>query len=420
MVAFYNSQVNVAEPDTDPAKFSWTGDLLRKARSGVVLAYEPERVFTGVFRPFCKQSVYFERNFNERGVRQYPVYPAKDADNLGIAVSEKSRNSLISCLMTDVLPNYSLLGGTSQYLPRWTYREGNLLSKDPAEHYDRVSNISAAALAKFRHHYADDGISEDDLFYYAYGVLHHQGYRKQYAADLSRQAARIPLAGAADGFRKFALAGQALADLHLNYETAEPYPLTETWAAGANPEGPDFYRVSKMRLGKRGKADDRSVIIYNGNITLSGIPEEAWEYRIGQYPALRWLLERYQVKTDKDSGIVNDPNDWRLEQGDPRYIVDLVKRVTTVSVKTMEIVRLLPALPGPVGAEASADKSTFRQLAEDLEQRSVYVSNTHWIVTNPAYRKVVKMGDAVVPWILETPGEASELLAARPPQHYRR
>ena len=401
MVAFYNSQVNVAEPDTDPAKFSWTGDLLRKARSGVVLAYEPERVFTGVFRPFCKQSVYFERNFNERGVRQYPVYPAKDADNLGIAVSEKSRNSLISCLMTDVLPNYSLLGGTSQYLPRWTYRERNLLSKDPAEHYDRVSNISAAALAKFRRHYADDSISEDDLFYYAYGVLHHQGYRKQYAADLSRQAARIPLAGTADGFRKFALAGQALADLHLNYETAEPYALTETWAAGANPEGPDFYRVSKMRLGKRGKSDDRSVIIYNGNITLSGIPEEAWEYRIGQYPALRWLLERYQVKTDKDSGIVNDPNDWRLEQGDPCYIVDLVKRVTTVSVKTMEIVRLLPALPGPVGAEASADKSTFRQLAEDLEQRSVYVSNTHWIVTNPAYRKVVKMGDAVVPWILE-------------------
>ena len=411
MVAFYNSQVNVAEPDTDPAKFSWTGDLLRKAGNGVALDYKPERVFTGAFRPFCKQSVYFERNFNERGVRQYPVYPVKDAVNLGIAVSEKSRNTLISCLMTDLLPNYSLLGSTSQYLPRWTYRERNLLSDDPAEHYEQVSNVSASALARFQRHYGDDNISEDGLFYYAYGVLHHPGYRQRYAADLSKQAARLPLAGGAGDFRKFVLAGQALSELHLGYESADCYPLTETWAEGADPEAPDFYRVSKMRLGKRGNTEDRSVIVYNGNITLSGIPEAAWEYRIGQYPALRWLMERYQVKTDQASGIVNDPNDWCAEQGNPRYIVDLVKRITAVSIKTQEIVRLLPGLPdglrtddgaAPMPAtDVPSNRAEFERLADAWERETGHLSNPYHREQHPAYRQIVAMGAATVPWLLE-------------------
>ena len=234
------------------------------------------------------------------------------------------------------------------------------MSKDPAEHYERVSNISAAALAHFRQYYADDSISEDDLFYYAYGALHHPGYREKYAADLSKQSARLPLAGSRDDFRKFAMAGQALSRLHLNYESAAPYPLTEAWAENANPDAPDFYRVGEMRHRKRGRDDDRSVISYNCNITLSGIPEAVWEYRIGQYPALRWLLERHRVKTDKDSGIVNDPNHWCAEIGNPRYIVDPVKRVTTVSVKTMEIVRLLPALPDQTAA-GSGSESRDRQ-----------------------------------------------------------
>ena len=400
MVAFYNSQVNAVQPDTDPAKFSWTGDLLRKASNGVVLDYEPERVFTGVFRPFCKQSVYFERNFNERGVRQYPVYPVRNAVNLGIAVSEKSRNTLISCLMTDALPNYSLLGSTSQYLPRWTYRERNLLSPDPAEHYERVSNISGAALAHFRRHYGDADISEDDLFYYAYGALHHPGYRARYAADLSKQAARVPLAGNAADFRKFVMAGEALSELHLGYESAECYPLAESWAEGADPSAPDFYRVSKMRHGKRNGADDRSVLLYNGNITLSGLPAAAWEYRIGQYPALRWLMERYQVKTDKDSGIVNDPNDWCAEAGDPRYIVDLVKRVTTVAVRTVEVVGMLPYLRFDTGA-AAVDRKLFQQLAAQWEEDTIHLSNPTQMARHPAYQEIIRMGAAAVPLLLE-------------------
>ena len=346
MMEFFNGLGKTDNPDRDPTKFSWTRRAERMAKAGVQLQHDASKIVVSEYRPFCKQSVYFDKSVNEEVGRQEQIYPSPNALNVGIAVAEKHRNQQLSCLMTDVLPNLSTLGGTSRYLPRWTYRERNLLSADPAEHYERVSNISAGAVAHFRKHYGDAGISADDLFYYAYGVLHHPGYRQRYAADLSKQAARLPLAGSAGDFRKFVLAGQALSELHLGYESADCYPLTETWAEGADPDAPDFYRVSKMRHGKRGRADDHSVLVYNGNITLSGIPAAAWEYRIGQYPALRWLMERYQVKTDKDSGIVNDPNDWCAELGEPRYIVDLVKRVTTVAVRTMEVVGMLPGLTG--------------------------------------------------------------------------
>ena len=400
MLDFFNRQGKTDNPDRDPTKFSWSRKTLRLAKNGTPLRHDVKRVFASAYRPFCKQSAYFQRNANEEVYRQEQIYPTSDAINLGIAVSEKNRTQPLSCLITDVLPNYSTLGGTSQYLPRWTYRERNLLSKDPKEHYDRVSNISTAALAKFRRHYADDAISEDDLFYYAYGVLHHQGYREKYAADLAKQPARIPLADTADDFRKFVMAGKELADLHLNYETSEPYPLTETWAASTDPAALDFYRVTKMRFGKHGQAEDRSVIIYNGNITLSSIPEATYDYRIGQYPALRWLLERYQVKTDKDSGIVNDPNDWCAEQGNPRYIIDLIKRVTAVSVKTMEIVQQLPTLPGIAKGETEPTREAFEQLAEEWERKRPRGGDIAEITAHPAYRNIIDMGEAAVPWIL--------------------
>ena len=339
----------MSQPDTDPTKFSWTGDLLRKARKGEELTYQPDRVYKGVFRPFSKENVYFERNLNERGVRQYPVYPTSSSINLGIAVTEKAQSHLLSCLMTDALPNYSLLGTTSQYLARYRFiatGNGDAIQQPDgaAAELERVSNISPDALAKFREHYAEDAISEDDLFYYVYGVLHHPGYRDTYADDLKLEPARIPLAATAADFRAFAQAGRELAELHINYETAEPYPLAETYAEGWAADDPAAYRVRKMAYGGAARNPDKSVLRYNAGITLSGLPEKAQQYRLGSRSALDWLLDRYQVKTDGASGIVNDPNAWAAETGNPRYILDLVKRVTTVSVRTVDLVAGLPGL----------------------------------------------------------------------------
>ena len=206
----------------------------------------------------------------------------------------------------------------------------------------RRDNITDSALDAYRARYGE-WVAKDHIFAYVYGILHSPDYRERYAADLAKLLPRIPEVATADAFRAFSEAGQRLLDLHIGYETAEPYTLEEQLTPGA-PNGPERYRVLKMRWGTSGNNTDHSMIVYNDWITLAGIPDEAHEYIVGPRSALAWLLDRYQVKTDKSSGIVNDPNDWGTEIGNPRYIVDLVKRVTTVSVKTVAIVKSLPPL----------------------------------------------------------------------------
>jgi predicted helicase len=166
---------------------------------------------------------------------------------------------------------------------------------------------------------------------------------------------RIPLVESAEDARAFAEAGQALSKLHVGYESVEPYPLEGLHPDDA-PSGEaayGFFAVGnkKMRFGKptpkekaAGEKVDRSVVHYNDRITVSGIPEDAYRYQLGSRSAVEWIIDRYHIKTDKASGIVNDPNDWSREVGDPRYIIDLLARVVTVSVETMQIVDGLPAL----------------------------------------------------------------------------
>jgi predicted helicase len=149
---------------------------------------------------------------------------------------------------------------------------------------------------------------------------------------------RIPLVELPKDFWAFSKAGRDLTELHINYETVKPYPLKEVGSALS-------LKVEKLRFPSK---TDKSKIIYNNTLTLEGIPEEAYEYVVNGRSAIEWLLDRYQVYTDKDSGITNDPNDWCTEVGDPRYIVDLIKRVVTVSLETMKIVKALPKWEPPV------------------------------------------------------------------------
>lgn len=153
---------------------------------------------------------------------------------------------------------------------------------------------------------------------------------------------RIPKVATRDSFDGFTAGGRSLANLHLTYETVEPYPLEEI-VTGSGPDD-QLYRVKKMAFGKGGGERDRSRIIYNSRITAAGIPEEAYRYVLGSRSAIEWIMDRYQVRTDKASGIVNDPNAWATEHDEPRYILDLLKRIVTVSVETMKLVDSLPPL----------------------------------------------------------------------------
>ena len=186
-------------------------------------------------------------------------------------------------------------------------------------------------MSAFRSHYGDPSISRWDIFHYVYGLLHHPDYRSRYEKNLKRDLPHIPFAPA---FRAFASAGAELADLHVNYESAEPYALQ----ALEKKDAPVDLLVGKMRLSK-----DKTAILYNDFLTLSGIPPAALEYRLGNRSALEWVVNQYQVKRDKRSGILNDPN----RPDNERYIIELIKRVVSVSLKTVEIVNALPPLAPP-------------------------------------------------------------------------
>ncbi|MGN2299608.1 DEAD/DEAH box helicase [Micrococcus luteus KDCGSN] len=338
--------------DKDPTRISWARSLrtaLAKGERLPVPNEESRRV--GAYRPFNKQTVYFARLVNHERGKQVAFFPELEEGNYGFMLtSPSSHYPEFSTLVTDRIPDQHL-HDSGQFFPRYTYveAEGDLFSQgegvsSSAGRYTRVDNITDATLASYRAKYGP-AITKDDIFYYVYALLHSPDYRERFAADLKKMLPRIPQVPSVEDFRAFSDAGRVLSDLHIGYERVEPYPLEEHWAV--TPETLDEaerYRVTKMKYGGKAGAWDKTVVKYNGYLTLSGLPVEAQRYTLGSRSAVDWILERYQVKTDKASGIVNDPNDWGREHGDPRYIRDLLGRIVTVSVETMKIVDALPTL----------------------------------------------------------------------------
>ncbi|WP_394809569.1 type ISP restriction/modification enzyme [Nitrosomonas sp.] len=235
--------------------------------------------------------------------------------------------------------------------------------------YVRRDAITDEGLAHFQSSYPGETISKEDVFYYVYGLLHSKDYRERYADNLSKELPRIPRVKTTAGFRAFSQAGRKLAELHLNYETVPIYQSAKVLSADGkvfnlgdpkpldsrlrgndddergNGEWEGFWRVEKMKVPKTDGKKDLTRLIYNAHITVSGIPPEAYDYIVNGKPALDWVVERQCVKTDKDSGIVNDANDWAIEtMGNPRYPLELFMRVVTVSLETMKIVNGLPPL----------------------------------------------------------------------------
>ena len=386
----------------DPQQFHWDAKNYRDLANGETYTIRDAGFTVSLYRPFFKQRLYFDNRLNNSARDFQEIYPEADIENPCINITRMGAAASFHALMTSVIPEYHLTGDT-EVLPRYRYVPAQQLTRlpDPDNpELERVSNINPAALSQFREHYGDAEIGEDDLFYYAYGMLHSQQWREKFADDLSKSHARIPMAASADDFRAFAAAGRELSDLHVNYESIEPHPLLESYGPGWNPEAPNAYRVERMAYAGPARSPDKTAIICNARITLSGIPPEAHEYRLGSRSALDWLIERYRITTDAKSGITNDPNHWAAEHGNPRYIIDMVKCVTAVSVRTVQIVRNLPYMRFDDDAPPP-DAGRFRQLADQWEKDTEYQSNFHQMASHPAYQEIISMGSAVVRLILE-------------------
>lgn len=335
----------------DPRSISWSRGLRGNLQRGRSISFAADSVTTSAYRPFNRQIAYFNSNLNEN-VGQLPkMFPTPNLPNLGFYVPGIGAKKPFSVLAVNRIPDLNMWGSEGgQFFSLYTYEsvghesQTALLVDDEgiaSTGYRRIDNITDATQSAYRNIYGDSTLGKEDIFFYVYALLHSPEYREAYRSDLVKMLPRIPRV---KDFWGFAAAGRQLADLHLNYENVTPYPLQEILSSPLPHEEKaqyDFFRVNKMSFGAR---KDRSRIIYNSHITLEGIPASALDYQLTGKSALEWILDRYQVTTHKDSKITNDPNDYSREVGDPRYILDLLKRIVTVSVKTNEIVAALPAL----------------------------------------------------------------------------
>lgn len=366
MIAFYNDELesysnkfstsrNRPEPeqivDKDSKKIKWTREVYASVKSGRRGLFDHSHVVKSLYRPFSVEWAYFDRHFNNCVYQMPAIFPYDGNENLVIAFSGPGAPEF-SAIMCGNVPNYDLQS-KGLCLPRYIYPEPNRrkvggLLDSVNNSQQRRDGLTDEGLKHYTDAYPAEAITKDDVFYYVYGLLHSEEYRERYADNLSKQLPRIPLMKRTEDFRAFVEAGRKLGDLHVNFEAVDPYPVTVKEGdlrLARIEDKAAYFRVEKMKFGGKRPNLDKTTVVYNPRITITGIPLEAYDYVVNGKPALEWVMERQCVKTDPASGIVNDANRYAIETvGDPAYPFDLFRRVITVSLETMKIVRSLPAL----------------------------------------------------------------------------
>jgi predicted helicase len=343
----------------DATAISWSRGLKQLLARNEEIDPEVTQIRPTLYRPFNKTNLAFNRPILSHASAVERYFPTPGATNIGFYNVGNGSAVPFSVLMTDLIPDLHVTGAGSggQFFARYSYTKtqegeaGTLFASsgmsgggtEGPDGYTRVDNITNWALTDYRGTYGED-VTKDDVFFYVYGLLHSPEYRTRYAADLKKQLPRIPKADGRERFDAFVSAGRELSALHIGYEDLDPYPLEETVLPSAPADEYERFAVTKMKYGGKSGAWDKTTLKYNRWITLTGLPVEAQEYMLGSRSGVDWLVERYQVKTDKKSGIVNDPNDWSREHEQPRYIIDLIGRVVALSLRTQQIVNGLPDL----------------------------------------------------------------------------
>ncbi|TMC22161.1 MAG: TIR domain-containing protein [Chloroflexi bacterium] len=298
----------------------WTDRLKEALSKQQMLKFESSKIRVALYRPFCKQFLYFDHLLNQRRYQQYVFFPtpASEQENVVICVPGLGDRKGFGCLATNVIATLDLAFEKAQCFPYYTYAEDGS---------NRRENITDWVLKQFQAKYGIE-VTKWDIFHYVYAILHRPQYRERYAENLKHSLPRIPPLQRYEAFMTCVRIGKQLMDLHVNYEQKDEYRL----ALQENKQVPFDWRITKMKL-----TPDKTAVVVNECLTLVGVPPECFQYRLGGRSALEWVIDQYQVTTDKRSGIESDPN--RVD--DEQYIVHLVGRVITVSVETVKLVNAL-------------------------------------------------------------------------------
>ena len=328
----------------DSTKITWNRGFKQDLERGMEFNFSAENIYKGLYRPFCKQHIYFTKELNDMTYHMTKLFPAQGYQNIVICVSGLGGSKDHSTLITNMVPDLNILDAGTQCFPFYWYEkkdkiQGGLFEKTEDE-YIRQDAISDFILDQGKTRYGPKVIKED-IFYYVYGILHSPEYRKTFANDLKKTLPRLPLVETPTDFWAFAGAGRKLANLHLNYENQPPPKevLVNDKPASSLSFTDSQLAINKMEFPTKGQKD---TIIYNSHVTISNIPAKTYDYIVNGKPAIEWIMERYAITTHKESGIRNDPNDWGRENGDPHYILDLLLSVISVSMGTVDIVAGLP------------------------------------------------------------------------------
>jgi predicted helicase len=347
LITFYNQQRETYHQtnqksvegfiDTNPKNISWSIVLKKRLQSNKVINYDESFVVKSFNRPFCKENLYFNNDLTHSLSLQPKLHPTPNIKNIQICVQAPGATKDFSLLITDEIIDYQFQYNT-QTFPLYYYEENNTIQKgmfdgDNTNDFIRRDAISDFILERAKKQYGKNVVKED-IFYYVYGFLHNKDYIETFTNDLKKMLPKLPLVEDVKDFWKFSKAGRQLAELHLNYESIIPYPDVHV-----NGDDGKSYLVDKLRFPKK---DQKDTILYNSKISITNIPEKAYEYVINGKSAIEWIMERYQIVTHKESGIVNDPNDWAKETDNSRYILDLLLSIINVSVQTVDIVNSLP------------------------------------------------------------------------------
>ena len=364
------SQKQISDLKIDTQKISWSTDVINAAKKNEIIT-EGEKGFIvdSLYRPFFKQKGYYSRFWNERVYQMPKLFPTPSYKNIVICIKGIGDKDF-SCLISNCIPDLQILLNGQCFPLYWyeeaknTFNKGGMddlfASANDEPQYIQRDGITDWILQEVRNRYGrSKEITKEHIFYYVYGLLHSPQYRERFAADLKKSLPRIPIVEKLEDFLSFYKAGKKLADLHLNYETVPAYEGVHVVMEGKEEEefrgnlaadykpiyhiktDFDYYAVDKMKFPKKGQKD---TIIYNQNIRIENIPAEAYEYVVNGKSAIEWIMERYQQTQDKKSLIKNNPNDWSIEHNQPRYILDLLLSVITLSCETVEIVNTLPKL----------------------------------------------------------------------------
>ena len=336
----YNPELTVDEATHQhSSNIKWDDTLKKKLEQKKRTKFEDSYIRKVLYRPFVATNCYTDYIFIHRKGKLDKFFPNGLSKNRVICVPGIGSNKPFSVLMTDIIIDVQLISN-GQCFPRYQYPKPADASDATdglpgiEEVPDRIDNISDTALRAFRERYPNDAITKDVIFDYVYGILHVPSYREEFANDLSKMIPRLPFA---PDFYAFAEAGNRLASLHLGYEMCERHCLEVTFAHQGEPQ-PHHFRLTEKTM--RFATPAKTTLNINEHVSLSGIPEEAHRYVVNGRTPLEWFIDRYQIKRDKDSGILNDPNGW-FE--DPRDLVTAIERIVYVSVESTRIIEGLPS-----------------------------------------------------------------------------